>query len=254
MNSLTMSENKNKIEIIPAIDLIGGRTVRLSQGDYNRVDTYDATPAEAALRYVDAGFSRVHVVDLDGAKASASVNLKVLEEIAAIPGARVEWGGGIKTDAALHAVFDAGASYAVIGSVAARDPELFCQWLETYGGKKMVFGADLLDGKIKVNGWQEGSDADLDSLLRKFSGCGLQRTICTDISKDGMLQGPAFDMYARLQANWPDINFTVSGGISSIEDIRRLEEMGMRSVIVGKALYEGRITLKELVDFINESR
>lgn len=252
-----MKERKDRIEIIPSIDLIGGRTVRLSQGDYNRVETYEATPAEAALRYVDAGFSRIHVVDLDGAKASSPVNLKVLEEIASIAGIRVEWGGGIKTGEALRSVFAAGASYAVIGSVAARDPELFCSWLEEYGGahgERMVFGADLLDGHIKVNGWLEGAEADLDRLLGKFSECGLRRTICTDISRDGMLQGPAFDMYAALRDRWPKMNFTVSGGISSIDDIRRLEEMGMKSVIVGKALYEGRISLKELMDFNNSDR
>ncbi|MBD5207914.1 MAG: 1-(5-phosphoribosyl)-5-[(5-phosphoribosylamino)methylideneamino]imidazole-4-carboxamide isomerase [Bacteroidales bacterium] len=243
-----MSET-NKIEIIPAIDLIGGRTVRLSQGDYDRVDTYEATPAEAALRYVTAGFERIHVVDLDGAKASEPKNLETLRKISEIPGVRVEWGGGIKTREALCEVFEAGASYAVIGSVAAKNPDLFIDWLDEFGGEKMVFGADLLNGEIKINGWLEASDANLDSLLERFMAHGLQRTICTDISKDGMLSGPAFDMYARLQQRWPEMNFTVSGGISSMDDILKLQEMGMKSVIVGKALYEGHITLRDLMEF-----
>lgn len=244
-----MSDPKNRIEIIPAIDLIGGRTVRLSQGDYGKMDVYSSTPVDAARMYADAGFSRIHVVDLDGAKASKPANLNVLEQIAVIPGLRVEWGGGIKTAEALKDVFEAGASYAVIGSVAARNPQLFEEWLSAYGGERMVFGADLLNGEIKVSGWLEGVDINLESLLDRFIAKGLQRTVCTDISRDGMLQGPSFDLYARLQEKYPAHNFTVSGGISSLNDIRRLESMGLKSVIVGKALYEGHISLDELANF-----
>lgn len=239
----------NKIEIIPAIDLIGGRTVRLSQGDYGKMEVYNLTPADAARRYVDAGFGRIHVVDLDGAKAARPVNLSVLETIATIPGVHVEWGGGIKTSHSLKEVFDAGASYAVIGSVAARNPEIFDEWLSVYGGEKMVFGADLFNGEIKISGWLEGVETRLEDLLGRFISNGLQRTVCTDISRDGMLGGPSFDLYANLQNRYPDHNFTVSGGISSLSDIERLETMGMKSVIVGKALYEGHISLEDLSRF-----
>lgn len=237
------------IEIIPAIDLIDGKVVRLCQGDYAAKTIYSSSPVETAKSFVDAGFSRVHVVDLDGAKASKPLNLKALESIAALSGIRVEWGGGIKSAEALHQVFSAGASYAIVGSVAALKPELFCEWLDVYGADKMIFGADLFNGQIKISGWQEGSSTKLETLLELFAGHGLTRTICTDISKDGMMQGPAFDMYIQLQEQWPTIDFTVSGGISSLTDIQRLNEMGLRSVIVGKALYEGAVTLKQLQKF-----
>ena len=239
----------SKIEIIPAIDIIDGKTVRLSKGDYDCKTVYNESPYDAASRYVDAGFERIHVVDLDGAKASSPANLPVLEKLAAINGIRVEWGGGIKSNDALKSVLDAGATYAVIGSVAACKPELFIEWLEQYGGERMVLGADVLDGIVKVNGWLEGAGISLDELLGKFMPHGLKRVICTDISRDGMLQGPSFDLYGRLNSEFPSLEFTVSGGISSMTDIEKLNDMNLNSVIVGKALYEGYITIDELIKF-----
>lgn len=238
----------SKIEIIPAIDIIDGKTVRLSQGDYDCKKVYNESPYDAASRYVDAGFERVHVVDLDGAKASTPANLHVLEKLSTIDGIRVEWGGGIKSAEALKSVYDAGATYAVIGSVAACRPELFVDWLKQYGGERMVLGADVLDGIVKVNGWLEGAGLTIDDLLGQFMPHGLKRVICTDISRDGMLQGPSFELYGRLQRDYPGLEFTVSGGISSVDDIERLNEMNLNSVIVGKALYEGFITLDELIE------
>lgn len=241
-----------KIKIIPAIDLIDGQCVRLSQGDYGQVKCYASDPTEVARRFVAAGFRDIHVVDLDGAKASSPVNLAVLEELAVVPGARIEWGGGIKSDEALIDVLDAGATYAVIGSVAAVKPELFEKWLGLYGGERIVFGADLKDGKLRVGGWLDDADHSMDSLMKRFMAAGLKRTISTDISRDGMLTGPTFEMYADFSNRYPGHDFTVSGGISGADDIRRLESMGLHSVIVGKALYENRITLEELSWLQNE--
>lgn len=240
------------IKIIPAIDLIGGQCVRLSQGDYDRVKRYDADPVDMVRRYVDAGFSDIHVVDLDGAKASSPVNLATLEKMATVPGARIEWGGGIKTREALDRVLGAGAAYAVIGSVAACNPGLFEEWLGEFGGERLVFGADLRDGRLKVGGWLGDADITMDDLMNRFIPAGLRRTISTDISRDGMLSGPAFDMYASFSDRYPGHDFTVSGGISSADDIRRLERMGLHSVIVGKALYENHITLDQLSWLQNE--
>lgn len=239
----------DKIKIIPAIDIIDGRTVRLSRGDYDCKTVYSESPCDMARKYVDAGFKHIHVVDLDGAKASAPANLAVLEEMAAIPGIEVEWGGGIKSDTSLQAVIYAGATYAVVGSVAAGKPELFIEWLTRYGGDKMVLGADVLDGIVKVNGWLDGAGVTIEELLRQFIPHGLKRVICTDISRDGMLQGPSFELYEALDRDFPSLNVTVSGGISSMADIKKLSDMGLDSVIVGKAIYEGRISLDELSKF-----
>lgn len=232
--------------VIPAIDLIGGCCVRLSQGDYNQKKQYDASPVDMVRRYVAHGLHRVHVVDLDGAKASAPRNLDVLRRLAAVEGAGIEWGGGIKTAEALHDVFEAGARYAVVGSVAAQKPELFEQWLRQFGGGRMVLGADVRDGRISVNGWQKEVDLTIDNLVERFLPHGLNQVICTEISRDGMLQGPATELYVRLQSKFPTVDFTVSGGISSIDDITALRQLGLRRVIVGKAIYEGRITLSQI--------
>lgn len=232
--------------IIPAIDLIDGKCVRLSQGDYNQKKQYDARPADMVRQFVDNGMMRIHVVDLDGAKASCPKNLSVLREIAAIPGAQIEWGGGIKSQEALEEVFDAGANFAVVGSTAASHPELFEHWLQLYGADRMVLGADVRHGRVAVNGWLEDVDLTIDDLVDRFSKYGLSQVICTDITRDGMLQGPATDLYVRLQTKYPQVDFTVSGGISGMDDIRQLQQSGLRKVIVGKAIYEGRITLDEL--------
>lgn len=232
--------------ILPAIDIIGGRCVRLSQGDYNQQTQYEATPVDMVKQYVAHGFKRIHVVDLDGAKASYPQNLDTLSELAAVPGAEIEWGGGIKSVEALRAVLDAGAKYAVVGSVAAKQPELFEQWLKMFGPERIVLGADVREGRVAVNGWQEEMDVTIDDLVDRFLKYGLSQVICTDISRDGMLQGPATELYVRLQKKYPEVDFTVSGGISSMADIHALKAAHLRRVIVGKAIYEGRITLDEL--------
>lgn len=236
-----------RFEIIPAIDIIDGKCVRLSQGDYNAKTVYDASPVDMVKRFVDHGFTRIHAVDLDGAKAGRPCNLSVLEKMASASGdARIEWGGGIKTDDDMRDCVNAGCSFAVIGSVAAKQPELFDRWLERYGNGMMVLGADLRDGKVAVSGWLGDTDITIDGIVERFLPLGLTQAIVTDISRDGMLQGPSFDLYTEIQAKYPDVDFTVSGGISSLADVEKCAELGLRSVIVGKALYEGHVSLKEL--------
>ena len=234
------------INVIPAIDLIDGKCVRLTKGDYNQKKQYDASPVDMALRYQDIGIHRLHVVDLDGAKSSSPKNLHVLEEIAIRTSLEIEWGGGIKSDQALYDAYNAGADYLIIGSVAVTKPDLFARWLDEYGGNRLILGADVHDGRVAINGWLEKSRQTIDALIDRFVPHGLSEVICTDISKDGMLQGPTFDLYARLQEKYPEQDIIVSGGISKMDDIRRLNEMRLRHVIVGKAIYEGRITLEEL--------
>ena len=233
------------IEVIPAIDIIEGRCVRLSQGDYGRSKTY-GDPLDMAKAFADAGASRVHLVDLDGAKASSPSNLAVLEKIASLGAMRSEWGGGIKSAQALRSVFDAGADYAIVGSIAALEPDLFAGWLQAFGPEKLILGADVKNGRIAVKGWLEESALGIEDLLEKFRPHRLVQVICTDISKDGMLCGPSEEMYTQLKTSFPEMEFTVSGGISKNADIERIEELELPRVIVGKAFYEGRITLKEL--------
>ena len=243
----------SKIEIIPAIDIIGGKCVRLSQGDYNRKTTYDSSPLDMARRYADIGVRRMHVVDLDGAKASSPVNLPVLEKLAGVNGLEIEWGGGIKSERALADVFSAGAGYAVVGSVAARQPELFAEWLEEFGPDKMVLGADISNGRIATHGWLETDDKSIDDLVDLFLPKGLSQAIVTEISRDGMLSGPATFLYEALQKKYPDVVFTVSGGIGSEQDIIDLDGEGLRRVIVGKAIYENKIPLKFIQEWLQNA-
>ena len=233
------------IEMIPATDLIGGRCVRLTQGDYTSRKTYYRDPLEAALRFEEAGPRRLHMVDLDGAKAAEPQNLAVLERIAAKTSLEVQYGGGIKSRAALRSVFDAGARRAVCGSVAVREPELFARWIAEFGPERLILGADVRDGVVAIQGWTERSERTAPELIETFLPAGLRQVVCTDISRDGMLCGPAVALYADLQRRFPQVEITVSGGVSSPDDIARLEREGLRSVIVGKALYEGRITLEK---------
>ncbi|MDY6464710.1 MAG: 1-(5-phosphoribosyl)-5-[(5-phosphoribosylamino)methylideneamino]imidazole-4-carboxamide isomerase [Bacteroidales bacterium] len=237
------------IRIVPAIDLIGGRCVRLTRGDYATKKVYDASPVETARRYADCGVQRIHLVDLDGAKASRPCNLSVLEQIAAAVSCELEWGGGIASSEDLARVFDAGASHAIIGSVAALQPERFEEWLSRWGSR-MVLGADVrqTEGRwrVAVKGWQEEAPLSLDAILRRFAGRELREAIVTDIGRDGMLQGPTTGLYVQLQAAFPQVTFTVSGGVSSMDDIRALDAAGLQKAIVGKALYENRITLKDI--------
>ena len=233
------------IEIIPAIDIIGGKCTRLSQGDYATQKDYGGDPAEWARAYADCGARRLHLVDLEGAKADAPQNLRTLEEIASLGLLKLEWGGGIKDDEALDSVWNAGADEAIIGSIAAREPERMLRWLAAWGGR-IILGADVRDGKVAVGGWLEDSGVELDALIGQFLPAGLKRVIVTDISRDGMLQGPSFDLYAGLQERFPGLETIVSGGVSSLDDVRRADEMGLPGIIVGKAIYENRITLKDL--------
>lgn len=244
------------IRIVPAIDLIGGRCVRLTRGDYATKKVYDASPVETARRYADCGVQRIHLVDLDGAKASRPCNLSVLEQIAAAVSCELEWGGGIASSEDLAQVFDAGASHAIIGSVAALQPERFEEWLSRWGSR-MILGADVrqTEGRwrVAVKGWQEEAPLSLAAILARFAGQpaknaagALREAIVTDIGRDGMLQGPTTGLYVQLQAAFPQVTFTVSGGVSSMDDIRALDDAGLQKAIVGKALYENRITLKDI--------
>ena len=237
------------IRIIPAIDLIEGRCVRLSQGDYAQKKVYDGDPADLAARYADCGVERIHLVDLDGAKAGAPRNLRTLERIASRVPVELEWGGGLSSEQALRSAFDAGATQAIVGSRAAREPELFRAWLQTFGGGRVLLGADVRNGRIAVSGWLEDTTLCIEDLVAAFAPDGLQECIVTDISRDGMLQGPSFELYPPLQEAFPSVSFTVSGGISSMEDIRRLDALGLRKVIAGKAIYEHRITLEEITQW-----
>jgi len=237
------------IEIIPAIDIIDGRCVRLTQGDYNRQTTY-GDPLDMALRYCDAGLKRLHLVDLDGAKASYPTHLAILERIAATTGLDIQYGGGIKSKAALESVLNAGASRAIVGSMAISGPEIFRECLSEFSPAQLILGADVRNGLVATHGWLEDSRTTLQEIIRQFLPDGLSQVICTDISKDGMLSGPNFELYKELLETFPSLLITVSGGISSMDDIVRLNEAGMQSVIVGKALYEKQITLKQITDFL----
>lgn len=231
------------IEIIPAIDIIEGKCTRLSQGDYATQKNYGGDPAEWARAFAGCGIRRLHLVDLEGAKASTPQNLRTLEKIADLGLLKLEWGGGIKDDDALASVWNAGADWAIIGSIAAKEPMRMQGWLQTYGSR-IILGADIRNGKVAVSGWLEDSGISLDSLIESFKG--LEQAIVTDISRDGMLQGPAFDLYKGLQTRFPALKTIVSGGVSSMDDIRRADSMGLPGIIVGKAIYENRITLNDI--------
>ena len=234
------------MELIPAIDLIEGRCVRLTQGDYGQTKIYDAEPVDLARRYADCGVRRLHIVDLDGAKAKAPCNLSTLEKVVAATGLDVEWGGGIKDSVAMQQAVDAGASRVICGSVAVDNPELFAQWLQEYGASRVILGADIRDGRVATHGWLKDGGMGVEELVEKFLPYNLSQLICTDISRDGMLQGPNLPLYEQLQQRFPMVDVTLSGGVSSMDDLKRARECGVRAAIIGKAIYEGRITLKEL--------
>ncbi|MBR3613351.1 MAG: 1-(5-phosphoribosyl)-5-[Bacteroidaceae bacterium] len=234
------------MELIPAIDLIDGRCVRLTQGDYDIKKVYEQNPVDMAKMYADCGVRRLHVVDLDGAKAKEPCNLRVLEQLAASTGLDIEWGGGIKSTDALRAALNAGANRVICGSVAVDNRELFADWLQNYGAEHVILGADVRGRNVATHGWLKESQVSIDEIIGWFLPFGLKQLICTDISKDGMLQGPNFQLYVELKDNFPAVDTTLSGGISSMDDIRKAHELGLHSVIIGKAIYEGRITLKDL--------
>ena len=233
------------IRIIPAIDLIDGRCVRLTRGDYLQKKVYDGSPVDVARSYAECGVERIHLVDLDGAKNGSPRNLRTLEAIASAVSCELEWGGGLADDAALEGAFNAGATHAIIGSVAVRRPEQFEAWLKQYGAR-MILGADVRDGRIAISGWQDSSPLGIEDLVSRFLPLGLKECIVTEISRDGMLQGPAAALYVRLQRDFPALSFTVSGGISGMSDIRSLDALHLKKVIVGKAIYENRISLEDI--------
>ena len=238
------------IELIPAIDIIDGKCVRLTKGDYATSKVYNEDPVEVALEIESYGLHRLHVVDLDGAKSKHVVNHRVLHRIASRTSLKIDFGGGIKSDEDLVIAFDNGAQMVTVGSVASQQPELFLKWLEAYGGEKMILGADTRDGFISVNGWQEESRQELLPYLGEYIGHGVRNVLCTDIHKDGMLQGPSVELYRQIMATYPTLHLIASGGVSSLDDIRELDEAGIPAVVFGKALYEGRFTLKQLSDFM----
>ncbi len=235
-----------KTEIIPAIDIIGGKCVRLSQGDYGRKTVYNENPLEVALMFQDAGIKRLHLVDLDGAKAKHIVNYNVLEKIASGTALIIDFGGGLKSDKDLEIAFDSGAAMITGGSIAVKDPDTFLKWLEKYGREKIILGADAKDGKIAVSGWQENTELPVIDFISGFHARGVTKVISTDISRDGMLSGPAFDLYAEIMNSLPDVELIASGGIASMDDIFRLADMDVAGVITGKAIYEGKIDLNEI--------
>ena len=239
-----------KTVIIPAIDLMDGRCVRLTQGDYGQKKEYSADPLDMARQYEDCGITRLHVVDLDGAKAKKPCNLAVLEKIAARTSLDVEWGGGIKDASALESALDAGADRIICGSIAVDDRLEFTTWLSEYGPSQIVLGADVRDGKVATHGWLKDSGLSLEELMGWYVPEGLSQMICTDISKDGMLQGPDFGFYVILKEAWPTVDVTLSGGISCMADIEKSAQLELHSVIVGKAIYEGRISLKEIESWL----
>jgi phosphoribosylformimino-5-aminoimidazole carboxamide ribotide isomerase len=238
-----------KIEIIPAIDIIGGKCVRLSQGDYERKIVYNENPLEVALMFEDAGISRLHLVDLDGAKAKHIVNYKVLEQIASKTNLIIDFGGGLKSDEDLKVAFKSGASMVTGGSIAVKEPDLFLSWLEKFGSEKIILGADAKDGKIAVSGWQESTELSVVKFIVEFHKKGIFKVISTDISRDGMLSGPAFELYAEIMETLPDVEIIASGGIASMDDIYKLAEMEVPGVITGKAIYEGKISLKDIENY-----
>ena len=238
------------IELIPAIDIIDGKCVRLSQGDYNSKKVYNENPVEVAKELEAHGIRRLHVVDLDGAVSHHVVNYRTLEQIASRTSLVIDFGGGVKSDEDLVIAFESGAQMVTGGSIAVKNPERFCHWLQTYGSERIILGADVKDHKIAVNGWKDESACELFPFLKDYVGKGVRKVICTDINCDGMLQGPSISLYKEMLETYPDLYLIASGGVGSTEDIRQLEATGIPAVIFGKALYEGRITFKELEAFM----
>lgn len=232
--------------IIPAIDIISGECVRLSKGDYDTKKVYSKSPVDVAKMYSGLGFKRLHVVDLDGAKSSAPKNLRILEKMVSATSLDIQYGGGIKTESSMRSVLDAGASRVICGTVAVTSPELFIGWIEHFGSQRVILGADFRDDFVAVSGWEKQTDVRLDTIVGNFYSRGLKQMIATDISKDGMLCGPDYQRYYKLNELFPDLKITISGGISSINDIERIDRRKIDSVIVGKAIYEGRINIEEL--------
>ncbi len=240
------------MEIVPAIDIIDGKCVRLSKGDYNAQKTYSDNPLDVALRFQDAGIKRLHLVDLDGARSKHIVNYPVLEAITNHTDLTVDFGGGIKSTSDLETALGCGAAMVTVGSTAVTDPDLMQKWIEDFGQEHIILGADARDGKISVNGWKEDSVLTLSDFIRDYMNKGITQVLCTDINRDGMLQGPAVELYRSLLKEFPGIKLIASGGVSSVQDLMDLKEAGLPSAIVGKAYYEGRITIDQLSKLCQE--
>ena len=238
------------IELIPAIDIINGQCVRLTKGDYDQKTVY-GQPLDMAREFERTGFRRLHVVDLDGAKSKHIVNIDVLRSLTAETSLTVDFGGGIKTDDDMQKAFDNGAAMVTVGSIAVTDPDRFMGWLEKYGAERIILGADVRHGKISINGWKEDSTEDLLPFLQKYVDAGVKNVLCTEISKDGTLAGPAIDLYKEVMAAYPEMHLIASGGVSSLDDIKALDAAGIPAVVFGKAIYEGKINLNELWDWQN---
>lgn len=239
------------IELIPAIDIIEGKCVRLTKGDYEQKTIYNEDPVEVAKGFEKHGFKRLHVVDLDGAKSKHIVNVEILKRITSETNLIVDFGGGIKTDHDIETAFENGASMVTIGSIAVTQPELFASWLEKYGADRIILGADVRNGMISINGWLEDSTEELLPFLKFYIDKGVKNVLCTEISKDGMLNGPATELYKKVMLEYPQLHLIASGGVSNINDIKELERQGIPAVVFGKAIYEGKIDIKELWDSQN---
>ncbi len=240
------------MRIIPAIDIIEGQCVRLSKGDYDTKKVYNENPLEVAKAFEDSGIEYLHLVDLDGAKSKHIVNHKILEKIATQTNLKIDFGGGLKSDKDLQIAFESGAHQITGGSIAVANKSLFLDWVAKFGSKKIILGADAKDGKIATGGWKESSDLEIEKFIKDFVNEGIEYVISTDISKDGMLEGPSVDLYSSILKNNPDLKLIASGGISGLQDLEDVFEIGCEGVIIGKAIYENRISLKELEKFVLE--
>lgn len=239
----------NKIKIIPAIDIIEGKCVRLSQGDYTKQKTYNENPLEVAKSFEDHGIEHLHLVDLDGAKSAKVVNWKVLESIANNTGLKIDFGGGVKSDEDIKKVFESGANQITAGSIAVKSPDKVFEWMLTYGADRIILGADVKNNKIAINGWKEESELELFPFLERYRAQGIAHVICTDISKDGMMAGSSVKLYQEIMSRFPKLKLIASGGVSSMQEIQELEENDLHGAIIGKAIYEGQISLNEIADF-----
>lgn len=238
------------MRIIPAIDIIEGKCVRLSKGDYNTKKIYNENPLEVAKSFEGSGIEYLHVVDLDGAKSKNIVNHKILEELATKTSLKIDFGGGLKTDEDIKIAFECGANQITGGSIAVKEPELFQEWISKFGTERVILGADCKDRMVAVSGWTESSDIEVIEFIQEYETTGIVYVICTDISKDGMLAGPSFELYKEILMKTNKIKLIASGGISKFDELPKLEELGCEGVIIGKAIYENRISLKELENFI----
>ena len=239
------------IEIIPAIDIINGKCVRLSQGDFETQKIYSESPVNIAKQFEEAGIKRLHIVDLDGAKKGSIVNIHVLENVASSTKLKIDFGGGIKTTQDADKVFNAGASIINIGSIAIKQPHIVVEWIQKFGAEKILLGADVKNEKIVINGWQQSTEINIITYLKEWSSKKMNNIFCTDVSKDGLLQGASVNLYKKILEAIPNIHLNASGGVSSIEDVEGLEAIGCSGVIIGKALYEGKIKLNKLKKFIS---